>query len=179
MLFRSEMGLRAVLSAAFFDFSDPGRAEAMKRQVMELHAESGSFSGRIQFVLGPHAIYTVSAASLRWIAEYAAEHGLRIHMHLSETRKEVEDCQTEHGLRPVEYLHSLGLLGRHLSLAHAVWLGEAEMELLAAHGVQVAHCPVSNMKLCSSRFDMADMRAERSEERRVGKECRSRWSPYH
>lgn len=153
-----EMGLRAALSAAFFDFGDPGRAEAMKRQVMELHAESGSFSGRIQFVLGPHAIYTVSAASLRWIAEYAAEHGLRIHMHLSETRKEVEDCQAEHGLRPVEYLHSLGLLGRHLSLAHAVWLSEAEMELLAVHGVQVAHCPVSNMKLCSGRFDMAGMR---------------------
>lgn len=153
-----EMGLRAALSAAFFDFDDPERAESMKRQVVDLHEQSASYSPRIQFVLGPHAIYTVSADSLCWAAEYARQHDLRVHIHLSETTKEVEDCLARHGLRPVEYLHSLGLLGPHLSLAHAVWLSEKEMELLAAHGVYVAHCPVSNMKLASGQFDLAGMR---------------------
>jgi 5-methylthioadenosine/S-adenosylhomocysteine deaminase len=109
-------------------------------------------------VLGPHAVYTVSTDSLRWTAEYAQQHDLRVHIHLSETNKEVEDCQARHGLRPVEYLHSLGLLGPHLSLAHAIWLSEKEMELLAAHKVGVVHCPVSNMKLASGRFDLAGMR---------------------
>jgi 5-methylthioadenosine/S-adenosylhomocysteine deaminase len=154
-----EMGMRAALSAAFFDFEDPGRAETMKRQVMDLHAVSAAFSDRIQFILGPHAIYTVSSDSLRWLHEYAARHDLLIHTHLSETRREVDDCVARFGKRPVEYLHELGLLGPNLSLAHAVWVDDREKELLAAHGVQVAHCPVSNMKLASGQFDYAGMKA--------------------
>lgn len=154
-----EMGMRAALSAAFFDFEDPGRAETMKRQVMDLHAVSAAFSDRIQFILGPHAIYTVSSDSLRWLHEYAARHDLLIHTHLSETRREVDDCVARFGKRPVEYLHELGLLGPNLSLAHAVWVDDREKELLAAHGVQVAHCPVSNMKLASGQFDYAGMNA--------------------
>lgn len=153
-----EMGMRAALSAAFFDFEDPARAEAMKRQVMDLHAASAACSDRIRFILGPHAIYTVSPESLRWIRDYAREHGLLIHTHLSETRKEVEDCLARFGKRPVEYLDDLGLLGPDLSLAHAIWMDDREMELLASNGVQVVHCPVSNMKLASGRFDYAAMR---------------------
>ncbi|GAB1410096.1 amidohydrolase family protein [Desulfovibrionales bacterium] len=155
-----EMGMRAALSAAFFDFNDPDRAESMKRQVMDLHAASAAYSERIQFMLGPHAIYTVSGKSLQWLAEYARQHGLLMHLHLSETQKEVDDCVAEHGVRPVEYLHSLGILGPDLVLAHAIWLTDAEMELLARHGVRVVHCPCSNMKLASGQFQYARMRAQ-------------------
>ena len=155
----TEMGMRAALSAAFFDFDDPDRAEAMKRQVMDLHAASAGFPDRIQFILGPHAIYTVSSDSLRWLGEYANRHGLLVHLHLSETQKEVEDCLAKHGRRPVEYLRDLGLLAPNLILAHAVWMTDAEMALLARHGAQVVHCPVSNMKLCSGQFDYAAMKA--------------------
>ena len=154
-----EMGMRAALSAAFFDFEDPERAENMKRQVMDLHAVSASFSDRIRFILGPHAIYTVSPDSLRWIRDYAARHDLLIHTHLSETKKEVDDCLARFGRRPVEYLDDLGLLGPNLSLAHAIWLDGNEMDLLARNGVQVVHCPVSNMKLASGQFDYAAMKA--------------------
>ena len=154
-----EMGMRAALSAAFFDFEDQERAENMKRQVMDLHAASASFSDRIRFILGPHAIYTVSPDSLRWIRDYAARHDLLIHTHLSETRKEVDDCLARFGKRPVEYLDDLGLLGPNLSLAHAIWMDGNEMDLLAGKGVHVVHCPVSNMKLASGQFDYAAMRA--------------------
>jgi 5-methylthioadenosine/S-adenosylhomocysteine deaminase len=154
-----EMGMRAALSAAFFDFEDPERAMGMKQQVMELHAASTSFSDRILFILGPHAIYTVSPDSLRWIRDYAQRHDLLIHTHLSETRKEVDDCLARFGKRPVEYLHELGMLAPNLSLAHAVWMDDREMALLAENGVQVAHCPVSNMKLASGQFDYAAMRS--------------------
>lgn len=150
-----EMGLRAALSAAFFDFEDSDRAEAMKRQVMDLHLASREYSDRIQFILGPHAMYTVSAASLRWIAEYAVLHGLRVHMHLSETIKEVEDCLRLHGKRPARYLQDVGLLGPNLSVAHGIWLDEDELDLLASHGVQLVHTPVSNLKLCSGSFEYA------------------------
>jgi 5-methylthioadenosine/S-adenosylhomocysteine deaminase len=154
-----EMGLRAALSAAFFDFEDPARAEVMKRQVMDLHETSRDCSGRIQFILGPHAIYTVSADSLRWLGDYAARNGLLVHTHLSETRKEVDDCLVKTGRRPVHYLHELGLLAPNLILAHAIWMDDSEMELLARHGVQVVHCPASNMKLGSGQFPYAAMRA--------------------
>jgi 5-methylthioadenosine/S-adenosylhomocysteine deaminase len=154
-----EMGLRAALSAAFFDFEDAARAETMKRQVMELHETSRDCSGRIQFILGPHAIYTVSEASLRWLGDYASRHGLLVHTHLSETQKEVDDCLAKTGRRPVHYLHDLGLLAPNLILAHAIWMDDSEMALLARHGVGVVHCPASNMKLCSGQFRYSAMRA--------------------
>lgn len=153
-----EMGIRAALSAAFFDFEDPARAEVMKRQITDLHAASASCSDRIQFILGPHAIYTVSTPSLRWLGDYATRHGLLVHTHLSETMKEVDDCLAKHGKRPVEYLRDLGLLAPNLILAHAIWMTEEEIALLADHGVQVVHCPVSNMKLCSGQFNYAAMK---------------------
>lgn len=106
----------------------------MKRQVMDLHAASVAFPNRIQFILGPHAIYTVSTDSLRWIKEYAASHGLLVHLHLSETRKEVDDCLAKSGKRPVEYLHDIGLLAPNLILAHAIWMTDAETAFLARHG---------------------------------------------
>lgn len=114
----------------FFDFGDTARAETASAKSWTCTTRS-AYSDRIQFILGPHAIYTVSSDSLRWLWDYAARHGLLIHTHLSETQK-VDDCLAAHGKRPVEYLHELGCLGPNLSLAHAIWMTEAEMALLAA-----------------------------------------------
>ncbi len=147
-----EMGLRAALSGAFFDFNDPDRAREGKAQVEKLRLASSGYSDRLQFILGPHALYTVSRESLLWARDYAREHGLLIHMHLAETRTEVENCIKEHGRPPVEYLHELGLLSSQLIAAHCVWLTDKEADLLAAHDVQVVHNPVSNMKLASGPF---------------------------
>ncbi len=148
-----EMGLRAGLSAAFFDFGDAEKARQAKAQVEELHSAYASLSDRIIFTLGPHAIYTVSRDSLAWAVEYAEAKDLRIHLHLSETSGEVEDCLKEHGLRPVEYLHSLGMLSPRLMACHCVWLTDHERELLTAHNAHVVHNPASNSKLVSGRFD--------------------------
>ena len=147
-----EMGLRAALSAAFFDFGDEARAREAKAQVETLHAASRDYSGRIQFILGPHALYTVSRASLVWAGEYAREHDLLVQMHLAETKTEVENCIKAHGKPPVEYLNDLGLLSSQFIGCHCVWLTEREADLLAAHDVQVVHNPVSNMKLASGPF---------------------------
>lgn len=152
-----EMGLRAALSGVFIDFGNPEKIEENKRSNQRLFEESKRYCDRIQFVLGPHAIYTVCKEDLQWAANYARDHDLRIHIHLSETEKEVNDCLAEHGMRPVEYLDSFGFLGPDVIAAHSIWVNESEMEILAARGVKVVHNPCSNMKLASGVFDLAKM----------------------
>jgi len=151
-----EMGMRAALGAVFIDMNDSGKRAANREQAEQLLEERSRYSDRIQFQLGPHALYTVSREALEWCAEFAAEHGLMIHTHLSETQKEVQDCLTLHGLRPPAYLDSLGLLAPNVTAAHCVHLEQAEMELLAERGVKALHCPTSNMKLCSGKFRFTD-----------------------
>ena len=101
--------------------------------------------------LAPHSIYTVSEELLRWTAELAAERGLPVQIHLSETEQEVEDCLAAHGERPAAYLDRLGLLGERTMLAHGVWLDRAELELIAERGATVVTNPVANLKLAVGR----------------------------
>jgi 5-methylthioadenosine/S-adenosylhomocysteine deaminase len=151
-----EMGLRAALSAVFIDFDDPVKAKAQMEQNEHLFTERTRYSDRVIFQLGPHAIYTVSEKSLRWCKEFADEHGLMIHIHLSETQKEVADCIAKHGMRPADYLDSIGFLGPNVAAAHCIWLEKSEMDLLAERGVKALHCPSSNMKLASGKFRFTD-----------------------
>lgn len=151
-----ESGMRAALSAVFIDFDDPAKAAEQIAQNERLFAEHTRYSDRIIFQLGPHAIYTVSEKSLRWCKEFAAQHGLMIHVHLSETQKEVADCVAKHGMRPPEYLDSIGFLGPNVTAAHCIWLEPSEMDLLAKRGVKALHCPTSNMKLASGKFRFTD-----------------------
>lgn len=151
-----EMGLRAALGAVFIDMGDGDKRAANREQTNRLLEESRQYSDRIQFQLGPHALYTVSREALEWCVEFAAKHGLMIHTHLSETEKEVADCLELHGMRPPAYLDSLGILAPNLTAAHCVWLNQEEMELLAERKVGALHCPASNMKLCSGKFRFTD-----------------------
>ena len=109
------------------------------------------------FCLAPHAPYTVSDDSFRRIAALAAELDLPVHVHLHETADEVERSVAEHGVRPLERLRRLGLLGPGLIAVHAVHLEPAEIALLARHGCSVAHCPSSNLKLASGFSPVNDL----------------------
>ncbi|HEV2791093.1 MAG TPA: amidohydrolase family protein, partial [Solirubrobacterales bacterium] len=97
--------------------------------------------------LAPHAIYTVSEESLRWIGELSAERELPVQIHLSETEKEVQDCIAAHGERPAFYLDRLGVLSERTVLAHGVWLDPEELALIAERGATVVTNPAANMKL--------------------------------
>lgn len=108
--------------------------------------------GRIQLTVAPHAIYTVGPEKLRKSADLAKECGLKLHIHLSETRQEVLDCIRDHGTTPVRYLDSLGILGPDVIAAHCVHVDKEEWDILAERGVTAVHCPCSNMKIGSGRF---------------------------
>jgi 5-methylthioadenosine/S-adenosylhomocysteine deaminase len=146
-----DMGIRAAISAVFIDFFDKKKAEEQIEINMKLFEESGKFGDRITFTLGPHAIYTVSEESLKWAADFARANGLLIHIHLSETQEEVEDCIRKHGIRPAEYLEKIGFLGPNVIACHAVYLNQKEILLLKKHDVKVVHNPISNMKLAVGR----------------------------
>jgi len=104
---------------------------------------------RVSFCLAPHAPYTVSDATLSRIAVLAGQLNLPIHMHVHETCAEIEEGLRKTGIRPLERLRRLGLVGPQFIAVHAVHLEEAEIDLLATHGATIAHCPTSNLKLAS------------------------------
>lgn len=141
-----EMGIRGVLSSVLIDRFTPEKGNELRRTVEREVREYGK-SPLVRISIGPHAIYTVTEETLRWTKEFSDKNDLLVHFHLSETKKEVDDCVKEHGKRPVEYLNDIGFLGENLVCAHCVWLTQHEMQLLAENRVKVAHCPTSNMKL--------------------------------
>jgi len=144
-----DAGMRAVVTSVFLDLGDAERATVQREAALREIEEFRSYPDRVQHALGPHAIYSVSEASLRWLAEVAAERNMRIHIHLSETIGEVEGCLRDHGVRPVPYLDRLGILSERCFAAHSVHLDDEEIAILAERGVHPLHCPVSNMKLSS------------------------------
>lgn len=120
-----------------------------------------SGSPRISFSIAPHSIYTVSATGLRRSAEACKALGLKMHIHMSETEREVNDCMAQHGCRPWEWLDRLGvldMLGSDIIAAHCLHLSQHETELIGAHGITCVHCPNSNLKLGSGyRFPMLEL----------------------
>jgi len=111
------------------------------------------------FCLAPHAPYTVSDATFGKVAKLAAEVDVPVHIHLHETEDEIRRSLAEHGVRPLERLRRLGLLGPGLIAVHAVHVTDGEIALLAKHGASVAHCPTSNLKLASGFAPVAKMAA--------------------
>jgi 5-methylthioadenosine/S-adenosylhomocysteine deaminase len=141
----ADAGLRATIGGPLFDAD--GGTEAMQESAQRNLDELDGFGDVVGAALAPHSIYAVSEGLLRWTAEVAAERRLPIHIHLSETEQEVEDCIERHGVRPAAYLDRLGVLGKRTVLAHGVWLDRAEMELIAERGCTLVSNPVANMKL--------------------------------
>jgi 5-methylthioadenosine/S-adenosylhomocysteine deaminase len=142
-----DAGLRATIGAPLIDVGDAAGDRDLPEAAERALEEVGDPRALVQPALAPHAIYTVTEPSLRWIAEASKERGLPVHIHLSETAAEVSNCLSDHGLRPAAYLDRLGLLGPRTLLAHGVWLDEEELELVAATEATVVTNPVANLKL--------------------------------
>ena len=154
-----EMGLRAVLAYVICDRNDPEESERQKKQCLEMYETARNWNGKEQFCIAIHAIYSVSEPMILWAVDFARERGLKIHIHLSETRKEVDDCMAQHGKSPVEYLDSLGVLGPDVIAAHTLWVSDHDIEILGKRGVNCVHNVNSNLKLASGyRFRYNELR---------------------
>ncbi|MDD2484363.1 MAG: amidohydrolase [Eubacteriales bacterium] len=116
--------------------------------------------GRILVDMSLHAEYTSNEKIARQFADYTKEIGTRMHVHISETKQEHEDCKMRHrGLTPVAYLNEVGLFDSKTTAAHCVWLENEDFDILAEKGVTVATCPVSNLKLASGICNVTELLA--------------------
>lgn len=144
-----ESGMRATLGLLYLGNVSPDAENANQALI-----EAAQDADTVSVAHSPHAIYTVDKKTLQKIAGMMESDGRKVHIHVSETAKEVSDCRKEHnGMTPVEYLDSLGLINERAMLAHCVHLTDHDREIIAAKGAFIAHNPVSNMKLCSGMFD--------------------------
>lgn len=155
-----EMGLRPVISYVVLDHNNKEEAEFQKDECVRTYEESLGWKDGGIFSMAFHAIYSVSEEMMLWSAEFARKHGLKLHIHLSETEKEVRDCMAGHnGLSPVEYLDRLGILGPDVIAAHTLWLSDEDVRILGERKVNCVHNINSNTKLASGyRFRYNELR---------------------
>ncbi|MFZ5651983.1 MAG: 8-oxoguanine deaminase [Bacillota bacterium] len=117
-------------------------------RLIEKYHDPGRFSMR-RVVLAPCSPFSVTGDLMVRTAEMAREKNVRLHTHLAETRDEERYCLEKFGMRPLDYMESLGWLGRDVWFAHGIHFNESELSRLAQTKTGVAHCPVSNQKLAS------------------------------
>jgi 5-methylthioadenosine/S-adenosylhomocysteine deaminase len=111
----------------------------------------------LKFCMAPHAPYTVGDRTFEKILTYAEQLDMPIHIHLHETRDEIEHSLSQYHARPIQRLAGLGLLGPNLIGVHGVHLAPEELALLVLQGCHIAHCPSSNLKLSSGLAPVAEM----------------------
>ena len=145
-----ESGLRAQINFPVLDFPSiwAQSADEYIHKGLSLHDDYRSVE-RITVGFGPHSAYTVSDAPLKRLAVLADEVQAPIHIHLHETATEITDSLREHGVRPIDRLHSLGVITPQTQCVHMTQVAASDIERLQTTGASVVHCPESNLKLAS------------------------------
>jgi 5-methylthioadenosine/S-adenosylhomocysteine deaminase len=145
-----ETGIRVCVGLIVLDFPSAWAqtADEYLHKGLRLHDEL-RHATLVTTAFAPHAPYTVSDGPLEKIAMYADELDIPVHMHVHETAHEVDESLARFGVRPLERLSKLGLLGPRLIAVHMTQLLKEEIDALAQANVNVAHCPASNLKLAS------------------------------
>ena len=150
----TESGIRANISLGMTIF---GGQDGLKNGVEFANKWQNAENGRIHTCLGPHAIYTCPVDFMKDIVKAAKDNNLGIHMHISETKKENDDCATCNGASPVKVLNDLGAFDVPTIAAHCVCLSDEDMDILKTKNVSPALNIGSNFKLGSGIARIADM----------------------
>jgi len=157
-----DLGIRLVLAHGWADrnYHPPLTSDAgtVERRLTAL-AEQWSSEDTIRIENGPLIPWGCSDDGVRSTVAAARRLGAGTHVHCAETQIEVEMNLAERGMRHVHWLDEIGALGPDVQLAHAIWLDDAELDLIAARDAVVVHCPVSNMYLASGVARILEMRA--------------------
>lgn len=153
-----KVGLRGIVSQAIADFPLPEDKVVGSDKFSLFHALRKKFarSKLVEIGLGPHAPYSCSDELLRRVGDTAREAGAPIHIHVSETAREVEESRSKYGMSPVERLAKLGVLGKRTLCAHCVHLDARDRDLFAESGAAAIYNPDSNMKLGSGVAPVTD-----------------------
>ena len=157
-----ECGMRVSLSNAVLAFDeatyDPEKDRAIQETRALIRDFHGAGNGRIRADAAIHAEYTSYPAVWRYVTDIARENGLVLQVHVSETKKEHEECLARRGVTPTRALYDAGVFEAKVLAAHGVWLSDEDMDIFAEAGASVAHCPVSNLKLGSGIARLAEMK---------------------
>ena len=143
-----QSGMRGCLARGIIGTAPNGVASFESNQQLYRNFNNTA-DGRITVMFGPHAPYTCPPDFLRMVAERAKEMGAEIHIHLAETKGEVENCLKDYGKTPIALMESTGILDCGVLAAHCVHLTDDDIDLMKQYNVRVAHNPGSNMKLAS------------------------------
>ncbi len=151
-------GMRACIGMIVLDFPSiwAQNADEYVNKGLALRDEL-RHSPLITTAFAPHAPYTVSDRTLERVRVLADELDCQIHMHVHETTTEIEESTGRYGMRPLERLDRLELVGPRLVAVHLVHLLPGEMEILAERDVKMVHCPQSNLKLGSGLAPVAKL----------------------
>ncbi|NLY42959.1 MAG: amidohydrolase [Clostridiaceae bacterium] len=156
----SKVGIRANLSRGlqcFDDNIDPLQDRRLLENEQLFKDWEGESNGRIRVFLGPHSVYTCTPSYLEYIVDLAQRLGTGIHIHVSETLKENEECLEKYGKTPVRHLYDHGIFNCPSIAAHCVHVSEEDMSLLKEKNVSVVYNPGSNLKLGSGIAPVTSM----------------------
>lgn len=148
-----ETGIRSFLSRGVLDVD--GKGDERIGEAVDLFLDHGDHD-RIEVGFAPHAVYTASEEVLTELKEFAEENDAVYHIHVSETRSEVEEFVTENNVTPLQHLDNLNLVDENLIAAHCVWMMDDEKYILEENGGTVVHNPAANLKLGSGIADIPD-----------------------
>lgn len=141
-------GLRGLIGGPVSDAALPSHdnAESALAELDQLLSQNNK-EDLVQYAIATHSVYLCSQETLQRASELAERRNGRLHIHVSETRKEVADCKEKNGMYPVEYLNSIDFIQPGTIFAHASWVKKNEIRIMAEQNVTAVHCPSSNMKL--------------------------------
>jgi len=147
-----ESGVKNNLGRGVTNFSEDADVENLQgfqetKRLVEAYHNAGD--GRLKVDVSLHAEYTSNPKTALHLAEYMKSEGLNMHVHVSETELEHEECKKRHRLTPTQYLSMHGVFDTSATAAHCVWLEGEDFDILKEKGVTVASCPISNLKLAS------------------------------
>ncbi len=142
-----ESGMRAMLSQVFIGENAVPGFNSLEDVKSFTEQWNNAASGRITTILGPHAPYTCSPEFLQKVLKVTEDTRPLIHIHLSESRQEVEQSINDYNKTPVAVMQDIGMFERDVLAAHCVHITDEDIEILASNKVGIAHNPGSNLKL--------------------------------
>jgi 5-methylthioadenosine/S-adenosylhomocysteine deaminase len=146
----SQAQIRCIVGEVLYDFPSPNYGTLENGfNYTESLIKRWQDNPLVSIAVEPHSLFTCSPDLLLSANEMAARHNVPLIIHVAETLRELEEIKQRYGVKPIEHMDSLGLLGPHLIAAHCVHLDEADLTIMAQNGAKIIHNPESNMKLAS------------------------------